>query len=457
MPPAVVRRGVAGACLMAVAALVAALVVHAGASATSAPSVPVSPMAAAQTADATPGPSATPASGQAIYDARCATCHGPTGMGDGPAAALLTTPPRDFTRGVYKFRSTASGTLPTDEDLRHIVAEGLAGTSMIGWNGIIPDAEQAAVVEYIKRFSPRFATEARPPITLAPEPPATPEAIDAGRTVYAALQCGACHGEDGKRESAVAASLQDDWGHLVKAAALDEPWTFRRGATARDIALSIKTGIDGTPMPGVADLASDRDIWNLAHFVRSLARKPVWEMTAAELQAHYADTARAHAANPVERGRELAEQCAHCHSPVDTQGRVIPGLKFAGGMRMTLSVWSEAVTANLTSDRDTGLGAWTDDEIIQAFTRGIKRDGTRMLPFPMGWSAWAHLTSDDQQAIVAFLRTIPPVRNRIPPRTTPGFFTYLRDKFGMLILGVDKPMVIYSGNAGALSEGQVQQ
>lgn len=453
MPPAVVRRGMAGAGLLALAGLVVAAAIHPRA-ASSAALASVAP-AEAQAPDA-PADVAL-ASGKAIYDARCATCHGRTGMGDGPAAALLTTPPRDFTRGVYKFRSTASGTLPTDEDLRHIVAEGLAGTSMIGWNGIIADADQAAVVEYIKRFSPRFATEARLPILLAPEPPATPEAIDAGRTVYAALQCGACHGEDGKRESAVAASLQDDWGHLVKAAALDEPWTFRRGATARDIALSIKTGIDGTPMPGVADLASDRDIWNLTHFVRSLARQPVWEMTAAQLQAHYADTARAHAANPVERGRELAQVCAHCHSPVDTQGRIIPGLKFAGGMRMTLSVWSEAVTANLTSDRDTGLGAWTDEEIIQAFTRGIKRDGSRMLPFPMGWSAWAHLTSDDQKAIVAYLRTIPPVRNRIPPRTTPGLFTYLGDKFRMLILGVDKPMVIYSGNAGTLSEGQVQQ
>ncbi len=67
------------------------------------------------------------------------------------------------------------------------------------------------------------------------------------------------------------------------------------------------------------------------------------------------------------------------------------------------------------------------------------------------------MTADDQKAIVAFLRTVPPVRNRIPPRTTPGFFTYIKDKFRMLVLGADDPMVVYSGNAGALSEGQVQQ
>lgn len=454
MPPAVVRRGVAGVTLVAVAAVVAAAFMAGRVSGT--PESAASASAAARRTQP-PGLAAGAAAGKAVYEARCATCHGLAGMGDGPAAGLLTAAPRDFTRGVYKFRSTASGTLPTDSDLRKAVADGLPGTSMIGWKDLLPDADQDAVVEYIKTFSPRFASEARQPVTLSPEPPATPAAIEAGRAVYASLQCGACHGDNGQSATAVAASLEDDWGNLVKAAALTEPWTFKRGSSARDIALVVKTGIDGTPMPGVADLASDPDIWNLAHFVRSLARKPVWEMTAAELQAHYADTDQSRAANPVERGRELAQQCAHCHSPVEKDGRLIPGLKFAGGMRMTLSVWSDTVTANLTSDKDTGLGAWTDEEIIQAFTRGIKRDGTRMLPFPMGWPAWAHMTPDDQKAIVAFLRTIPPVRNRIPPRTTPGFFTYLRDKFGMLVLGEDKPLVVYSGNAGALSEGQVQQ
>jgi hypothetical protein len=238
---------------------------------------------------------------------------------------------------------------------------------------------------------------------------------------------------------------------------LSEPWTFKGGSSAVDIAHRLKSGIDGTPMPALADLASDADIWDLAHFVRSLARKPVWEMTADELTAHYRDRERADAANPVERGRAIAEQCAHCHSPVETDGRIIPGLKFAGGMRMTLSVWGDRVTANLTSDKDTGLGAYTDAEILNAVTRGIKRDGSRMLPFPMGWTAWAHMTDTDQKALVAFLRTIPPVRNRIRPPAAPGAFTYLLDKFRMLVLGADDPIIVHAGNAGTLSEGQVQQ
>lgn len=115
---------------------------------------------------------------------------------------------------------------------------------------------------------------------------------------------------------------------------------------------------------------------------------------------------------------------------------------------MKLSVWDTVVTANLTSDKATGIGAHTDEEILRTVTHGIRRDGSRMLPFPMGWTAWAHLTSEDQRAIVAYLRTIPPVRNRIPPRVSPGVFTYLSDKFRMLILGADDPMLFYAGNAG---------
>jgi mono/diheme cytochrome c family protein len=358
---------------------------------------------------------------------------------------------------VYKFRSTASGSLPTDDDLLKVVAGGLAGTSMIGWKGLISDAEQRAAVSYIKTFSPRFASEAPKPLASGTEIAPSPTSVEAGKQVYATLQCGACHGEDGRGSSAVASGLQDDWGHLVKAALLDEPWTFRGGSTARDIVTRLKSGIDGTPMLAVADLATDKDLWDLANYIRSLARKPVWEMSADQLKSHYAAADAAAAANPVDRGRALAETCAHCHSPYDKDGQIIPGLKFAGGMRIRLSVWGDAYTANLTSDKDTGLGAYTDEEILRAVTKGIRRDGSRMLPFPMGWTAWAHLPDADQKALVAFLRTIPPVRNQVPPRAYPGFFTYLKDKFRMLILGADDPMLLYWGNAGTLTEGQARQ
>jgi hypothetical protein len=75
----------------------------------------------------------------------------------------------------------------------------------------------------------------------------------------------------------------------------------------------------------------------------------------------------------------------------------------------------------------------------------------------MGWTAWAHMAPADQKALVAYLRTIPPVRNAIPSRDHPGFFAYLADKFRMLVGGVDKPMLFYSGNAGDASAAQASR
>jgi hypothetical protein len=72
-----------------------------------------------------------------------------------------------------------------------------------------------------------------------------------------------------------------------------------------------------------------------------------------------------------------------------------------------------------------------------------------MLPFPMGWPAYAHLTPQDQDAIVAYLRTIPPVKNQIAPPARPGVFAYLASKFQMLIGGKDFPIVLFAGNAGS--------
>ena len=68
--------------------------------------------------------------GAALYQQRCASCHGRNGRGDGEYAGLLNPRPRDFTSGRFKFRSTDIGKLPTDDDLARSIADGLHGTSM---------------------------------------------------------------------------------------------------------------------------------------------------------------------------------------------------------------------------------------------------------------------------------------------------------------------------------------
>ena len=386
-----------------------------------------------------------------LFDTSCASCHGQDGRGHGPAADALNPKPRDFTRGWYKFRSTASGSLPTDDDLYRTIEAGLPGTSMLGWKGILSDAQMRALVAYVKQFSPRFAAEHPDPVPATRQVVASPESIQKGRAAYDSLACGACHGDGGTGADAVAGGMKDDWGNDVYAPNLTEPWSFRGGRTAADVYLRLKTGINGTPMPSFADTAKDEDLWHVANYVVSLARKPVWEMTADELKAHYASQAKRHAENPVERGRSLVATmaCGHCHTPVDREGRWLPGLAFAGGVKFRLVVWGDVVSANLTSDNETGLGRYGDDDIKRAFTRGIKHDGSRMLPFPMGWPAYAHLTPQDQDAIVAYLRTIPPVKNRIPPPARLGFLDYMSAKFQMLIGGKDFPIVLFAGNAGS--------
>jgi mono/diheme cytochrome c family protein len=230
---------------------------------------------------------------------------------------------------------------------------------------------------------------------------------------------------------------------------------FRGGATAADIYTRVKTGIGGTPMPTFGNTAKEADLWDLANYVASLGRQPTWKMNADQLKAQYERERKEVAANPARRGQYLAATlgCADCHSPVDAEGRKLPGLMFAGGQKLRLQVWGDVVTTNLTSDNETGIGRYSDDDLKRAITRGIKRDETRMLPFPMGWPAYASLSGSDLSALVAYLRTIPPVRNAIPAPRRLNIAAYLAAKFQMLIIGRDYPLVIFAGNAGSAGNG----
>lgn len=388
--------------------------------------------------------------GKSVYEARCVECHGESGRGDGPAAAFLSPRPRDFTTGKYKIRSTESGSVPSDDDLLRSVRQGLYGTAMPGWERILPDDEIRDVVAYIKTMSPLFA--AQPPRPIAPTPgiASSPASIERGRRVYETLQCGKCHGSDGRGTGAVAAEFVDDWNRPVRAADLTEPWTFHGGATSRDVYMRFRAGMTGTPMPSFADAAGDADMWDLSNFVVSLGRTPVWSMTADDVTAFYARQDAAARADPARRGRYLVETmgCALCHSAFDRQKRMLPGMYLAGGMRVRVEPFGDFTTGNLTSDKATGLGDWSDEEIKRAITKGILRDGTRLLPFPMDWPSFSTLRPEDLDAIVTYLRTVPPVSNRVPPPAWKPLPAYLWGKFRVLVLGQDPPLVFFAGNAG---------
>jgi cytochrome c oxidase cbb3-type subunit 2 len=398
-------------------------------------------------------PAAAP-SGKAIYEQRCVQCHGANGHGDGPAAPALNPRPRDFTSAQFKLRTTEPGSLPTDDDLVRTITYGMPGTSMPGWQPFLSQSEIAAVASYVKSFSPRFEVEhpQSVPTVAASAPGApSPQSIAAGKAVYEKLRCGACHGTDGKGTGAIASDLRDNAGRPLPATNLTEPWTFRGGATPQDVYLRFRIGMDGTPMPSFVDASTEPELRNLALYILTLARKPVWEMDAAELNAFYQAQAAEATRDPARRGRYLVSSlgCTFCHTPIRADGSLVDGMLYAGGQRWSAVPFGDFVSSNLTSDKETGLGAWTDDQIKTYLTRGVRRDGSRMIPFPMPWTSYANLTPADLSAIVAYLRTLPPIVNRIPAPARANIVSYLWGKFQLLILKKDLPLLAYPGNAGS--------
>ncbi len=111
--------------------------------------------------------------------------------------------------------------------------------------------------------------------------------------------------------------------------------------------------------------------------------------------------------DPVARGRYLtdAADCQTCHT---REG----GVPFAGG-RAFKTRFGTLYSSNITPDRETGIGAWSAGDFLRAVHKGMRPDGTHLYPaFP--YAAYTYLTDDDIQAIWAYLRSVPAVKNRIP-------------------------------------------
>jgi len=210
--------------------------------------------------------------GKAIYAQRCEVCHGAEGDGNGPAAANLDPKPRDFRRGWYKIRTTTSGQLPTDDDLVQIIANGMPGTTMPAWKGVLGDDEIRAVAAFIKSFAARFERETPALIAFGPKVTTSPDSIARGKEIFEgqAAECVKCHGDAGRGDGPSADELTDDFGNVIVPADLAMPWLFRGGATADDIYRRLKTGLTGSPMPSYADVLSDEQVWDVANYVDSL-------------------------------------------------------------------------------------------------------------------------------------------------------------------------------------------
>jgi mono/diheme cytochrome c family protein len=209
--------------------------------------------------------------GRIIWGAGCARCHGERGDGRGPAASQQPVAPTDFTRGIFKVRSTPTGSLPTDHDLFATITRGMHGTPMLPWRQL-DELDRWGLVLHIKAFSPRFASE-RPgkplPVPMAPRETAAIQ--DHGEQLYVRLGCAKCHGEAGAGDGPVGEAHRQRGDRSVRIRDFTRG-RFIRGAEMEDIYLTLRVGIEGTPMAAYEQLKDD-ELWALAAYVRMLIRE----------------------------------------------------------------------------------------------------------------------------------------------------------------------------------------
>ena len=221
--------------------------------------------------------------GKEIYDKRCMWCHGAEGAGDGPAAQFLNPPPRDFTAGSYKWKTTPFDEItPTDEDFAKMIKggrthdsitgwTGMNDTSMPGWSDMLSDQDVADLRVYIKKFA-ELGAPAKGSIDLSKQVKSSKESIEKGQKIFKD-RCSECHGEAGKGNGTK--KLKDDWGARTWPRDLTKGWSFRVSNDPKDIYSRVTIGIPGTQMPSFADPASSKKLteeerWDVANYAASL-------------------------------------------------------------------------------------------------------------------------------------------------------------------------------------------
>jgi mono/diheme cytochrome c family protein len=118
----------------------------------------------------------------------------------------------------------------------------------------------------------------------------------------------------------------------------------------------------------------------------------------------------------VKRGYYLVELagCGHCHTPGHFRGAEDTSRELAGGdVGFEVPGAGTYIGPNLTPDKETGLGKWTDTQIATAIRSGVRPDG-RVLSTVMPWPEFSHLNDADLKAIIAYLQALPPIVNKVP-------------------------------------------
>jgi mono/diheme cytochrome c family protein len=210
--------------------------------------------------------------GKRLFERNCIVCHGARGDGKGEMAANLSPRPRSFREGMFKFRTTPSGALPTADDLRHTIKHGLTGTAM-GMFSQLSDEDVTNVIEYVKSFSRRWrkAENYVGPMTF-PEPPAwlddkkqTAVRAEKGKALFM-TNCSACHGPAADGKGVAVPTLKDIWENPARPSDLRQPH-LRCGDRPQDIYRVLATGLNGTPMISFDSVLTPDQRWEIIAWI----------------------------------------------------------------------------------------------------------------------------------------------------------------------------------------------
>ncbi len=205
---------------------------------------------------------------EALYDRFCVACHGAAGDGKGPAQPWLWPKPTDFTTGLFKWRTTADGSPPSDEDLARAILHGTTGSSMPGFSVSLNRGHVQELIGKIKSFAPEHFASAPTMMARATEALPASLSVERGQAVWQRLGCAECHGERGQ-----ALKGQSEGNYDLGSQGLRRPHAL--GEDTRPlIYLSLLTGLSGTAMKSYADQASSDELWDLAAYVDGLLLHP---------------------------------------------------------------------------------------------------------------------------------------------------------------------------------------
>ncbi|MBI4848530.1 MAG: c-type cytochrome [Nitrospirae bacterium] len=219
------------------------------------------------------------AQGRELFMTNCSVCHGEKGDSKGQvcfssniekSGKVLHIMARDFTVGVFKFRTTSTGCLPKDSDLLQTVSNGIPKSFMPSFADLSLQ-ERDALVEYIKSFSSRWTEEpaCNAIAVVKPKWVGTPESIRKGEMIYKNVKCWECHGDTGKGDGKKSEDLKDDWGHKILPFDFTTG-TLKRGTSPEAIYITFSTGLDGSGMPSYEDSLKEEDRWHLVSYTLKL-------------------------------------------------------------------------------------------------------------------------------------------------------------------------------------------